>query len=198
MVRRSTVKTKEGEVKVNRHRQRRRVRRAKATLADLKPGSFVGVGAMPQPDGTQKAIQVISSPRRSAAPARAIGRGSARQHHDQRRRIDTTVTSVDGQTIMVKYKDGEKKIIVAADVLDRPAYEIGGLADLKAGAAFTDRGRDQEAGRHAGGGPRQRRPRRGGAAVAPQPQQLGYLRRRRGKRAVAFFFGSPMQVLASA
>ena len=32
---------------------------AKAALADLKPGAFVGVGAMPQPDGSQKAIRVM-------------------------------------------------------------------------------------------------------------------------------------------
>src|SRR5262245_20935776 len=31
----------------------------KATLADVKTNSFVGVGAMPQTDGTQKALQVM-------------------------------------------------------------------------------------------------------------------------------------------
>ena len=31
---------------------------AEATLADVKPGSYIGVGAMPQPDGSQRAIQV--------------------------------------------------------------------------------------------------------------------------------------------
>ncbi|MCX7296420.1 MAG: hypothetical protein NTU64_05955, partial [Hyphomicrobiales bacterium] len=31
---------------------------SKGTLADLKPGAFIGVGAMPQPDGSQRAIQV--------------------------------------------------------------------------------------------------------------------------------------------
>src|SRR5437879_2700070 len=30
----------------------------KASLADIKPGSFVGVTGMPQPDGSQKAVEV--------------------------------------------------------------------------------------------------------------------------------------------
>src|SRR5437588_151152 len=30
----------------------------KASLADIKPGSFVGSAAMPQPDGSQKALEV--------------------------------------------------------------------------------------------------------------------------------------------
>jgi hypothetical protein len=30
-----------------------------ATLADVKTGAFIAVGAMPQPDGSQKAIQVM-------------------------------------------------------------------------------------------------------------------------------------------
>ncbi len=31
---------------------------AKGALVDLKPGAYIGVGAMPQPDGSQRAIQV--------------------------------------------------------------------------------------------------------------------------------------------
>ena len=34
----------------------------KATLADIKPGSFVGIGAMPQADGTQRALEVLIFP----------------------------------------------------------------------------------------------------------------------------------------
>ena len=30
----------------------------KASLADIKDGEFIGSGAMPQPDGSQKAIEV--------------------------------------------------------------------------------------------------------------------------------------------
>src|SRR6266851_4354128 len=31
---------------------------AKASLADVKPGSFVGITGMPQPDGSQRAVEV--------------------------------------------------------------------------------------------------------------------------------------------
>ena len=59
----------------------------KATLADIKPGAFVGVGAMPQPDGSQKAIRVMIF----AESQRGTGEGHrpwapAGQHHDQRHR----------------------------------------------------------------------------------------------------------------
>ena len=32
----------------------------RTTLADIKPGTFIGVGAMPQADGSQRAIQITS------------------------------------------------------------------------------------------------------------------------------------------
>ena len=53
------VKTKEGEVKVNVTDNVAVFGVVKVTVADIKPGSFVGVGAMPQPDGSQKAIRVM-------------------------------------------------------------------------------------------------------------------------------------------
>ena len=34
----------------------------KATLADVKPGAFIGVGATPQPDDSQQAIRVVIFP----------------------------------------------------------------------------------------------------------------------------------------
>ncbi len=44
----------------------------KATLGEVKPGAYIGVGAMPQADGSQKAIRVMIFPEFSAAPARDI------------------------------------------------------------------------------------------------------------------------------
>src|SRR2546428_1136907 len=65
---------------------------------------------------------------------------------------------------LLENKDGEKKIAVppSAPIV---RYEIGGKGDLKAGARFTVLARDQEAGRHAGGEPHQRRTRRRRAPV---------------------------------
>src|SRR4029434_9147879 len=84
----------------------------KATLADVKPGAFIGVGAMPQPDGSQKAIQVMifaESQRGTGEGHRAWDRPGATMTNAT---VDTTVTSVDGQVVTVKYKDGEKKILI--------------------------------------------------------------------------------------
>ena len=74
-----------------------------ATLADVKPGAFIGVGAMPQPDGSQKAIQVMiftESQRGTGEGHRPWDRPGATMTNAT---VDTTVTSVDGQVVMVKY-----------------------------------------------------------------------------------------------
>jgi hypothetical protein len=113
------VKTKQGEVKIN--------------LADKKPGAFIGVGAMPQPDGSQKAIQVTIFSE--------IQRGTGEGHRPWARpgstmtnaTVDTTVGSVNGQVVMVKYKGGEKKIIVPPEATIR-AYVVGDRSELKRGA----------------------------------------------------------------
>ena len=47
----------------------------KAPLSDIKPGSFVGITAMPQPDGTQKAVEIHVFPEAMRGPARAIALG---------------------------------------------------------------------------------------------------------------------------
>ena len=105
----------------------------KASIADIKPGLYVGVGAMPQTDGSQKAIQVMIF----AESMRGIGEG----HRPWDRpgstmtngTVDATVGSVDGQAFTVKYKDGEKKIVVTPDSVIR-AYVIGSRDELKPGA----------------------------------------------------------------
>ncbi len=50
--------------------------------------------------------------------------------------MDTTVSSVDGQVLMLKYKDGEKKIIVPPEAVIQRNVP-GSAADLKPGAAVT-------------------------------------------------------------
>jgi hypothetical protein len=108
----------------------------KASLADVKPGAYVGVGAMPQTDGSQKAIQVMIF----AEPMRGIGEG----HRPWDRpgstmtngTVDATVGSVDGQAFTVKYKDGEKKVVIAPDSVIR-AYVIGSKDELKPGASVA-------------------------------------------------------------
>jgi len=104
-----------------------------ATLADVKPGAFIGVGAMPQPDGSQKAIQVMIF----AESQRGLGEGFRPWDRPgttmTNATVDTTVASVDGQVVMVKYKDGQQKIVIGPDAAIR-AYVPGDKSELKSGA----------------------------------------------------------------
>jgi hypothetical protein len=104
-----------------------------ATLADVKPGAFIGVGAMPQPDGSQKAIQVMiftESQRGTGEGHRPWDRPGATMTNAT---VDTTVTSVDGQVVMVKYKDGEQKILITPEAIIR-AYVVSSRDELTPGA----------------------------------------------------------------
>jgi hypothetical protein len=109
----------------------------KASLADIKEGAFIGSGAMPQADGSQKALEVHIF----AESQRGTGEGhrpwtGAPNSTMTNGTVGTTVTGVDGSTITVKYKDGEKKIVVPPGV-PIVRYEIGGRGELKPGASFT-------------------------------------------------------------
>ena len=75
---------------------------AKGTLADVKKGSFVGVGATPQADGSQKAIRVVvfaESQRGTGEGHRPWDRPGTTMSNAT---VDTTVESVDGQVLVVK------------------------------------------------------------------------------------------------
>jgi ribosome maturation factor RimP len=106
---------------------------APATLADVKTGAYIGVGAMSQPDGSQKAIQVMIF----AESQRGLGEGFRPWDRPgttmTNATVDTTVAGVDGQEVTVKYKDGEKKIIIGKDAVIR-AYVAGDKSELKPGA----------------------------------------------------------------
>ena len=109
----------------------------KASLADIKEGAFIGSGAMPQADGSQKALEVHIF----AESQRGTGEGhrpwtGAPNSTMTNGTVGTTVTGVDGSTITVKYKDGEKKIVVPPGV-PIVRYEIGGRSELKPGVSFT-------------------------------------------------------------
>jgi hypothetical protein len=107
----------------------------KAALADIKVGDFIGVTAMPQPDGSQKAIglHIFMDAQRGVVPARFLPwdrePGSTMTNAD----VESTVVGVNGQTMMVKYSDGEKKVIVPPNT---PVVRFipGNMSDLKPGA----------------------------------------------------------------
>jgi hypothetical protein len=105
----------------------------KATMADIKPGMFVGATGQTQPDGSQKAIEVHIFPESM--------RGTGEGHYDwdlkpntkmTNANVDQTVNGNDGQTLSVKYKDGEKKILVTPETAV-VTYVAGSKDDLKPG-----------------------------------------------------------------
>ena len=108
----------------------------KATLADVKAGAFIGVGATPQPDDSQQAIRVVIFPE----SMRGLGEG----HRPWDRpgttmtnaTIDTAVTGVDGQVVTVRYKGGEKKIVIRPDTIIL-TYVTAERNELKPGASVT-------------------------------------------------------------
>ena len=107
----------------------------KSSLADIKEGSFIGVSAMPQPDGTQKAYAVhIFMDSQKGVVADRFGEWDSRPGSTMTNaNVATTVSGKDGQELLVKYKDGEKKVTVPADTIIA-RYEPGSAADLKVGA----------------------------------------------------------------
>jgi outer membrane lipoprotein SlyB len=106
----------------------------KKTVADVKQGLFVGITAMPQPDGTQKALEV------HIFPEARRGAGEGHRPWDlvpnstmTNANVEQLVTAVDGPMLTMKYKDGEKKISVpnnAAIV----QFVNGDRSELKPGA----------------------------------------------------------------
>ena len=141
----------------------------KASMGDIKENTFLGSAAMPQTDGTQRALEVHIFPEQM----RGTGEGHrpyppvANSTMTNGTASGATVTGVEGSTITVKYKDGEKKIIVPPGT-PIVRYEIGSQSDLKPGAHFTRAGRNQKAGRHVRGEPNQHRTRGSRAAIAAQ------------------------------
>lgn len=132
-----TVKSREGaELKVTLADKLLVVGVAKASLADIKEGYFIGSAAMPQADGSQKALEVHIFPESMRGTGEGHRSYSIPNSTMTNGTVGATVTSVDGSAITLKYKDGEKKIIVSPGI-PIVRYEVGDKADLKAGAAFT-------------------------------------------------------------
>ncbi len=103
-------------------------------VEDIKPNSYIGVSSIPQPDGTERAIHVHVFPE----ALRGVAEGHFPWDNQPKSMmtnatVQETVAGVDGQTIMVKYKDGEKKIVVPKDA-PVVTYVPGSMADLKPGA----------------------------------------------------------------
>jgi hypothetical protein len=106
----------------------------KISLSDIKVGSFVGTTTVPGPDGGQKAVEVHVFPE----SMRGTGEGSrpwdlGPNSSMTNATVAESVVGNDGHTLLVKYKDGEKKVFVP-DNTPVVTYVPGDKAELKAGA----------------------------------------------------------------
>jgi hypothetical protein len=114
----------------------------KATFADIKPGDYVGTGAVPQADGTQKAVELRIFPAPQAdgghfyegwfgAPNGTMTNGFVQPVVT----VGATSSGAGDPSIVVKYPQGEKRIVVPANAhVVRNVF--GGKDDLKVAAAF--------------------------------------------------------------
>ena len=109
----------------------------KASLADVKTGAYVAVTGLPQPDGSQKALALFIFPEAQRGLAEGYRPWDfAANSTMTNATVDNQVKGVDGQTLTVKYKDGEQKVLVT------PTTEITeaarkSAADLKPGQKVT-------------------------------------------------------------
>jgi hypothetical protein len=128
------VKTRDGEdLKITLAEKPLFVAIVPATLADLKPGTFVGSGATPGPDGSLVAMEVhiFTEAMRGTGEGHRPMEGPA-QATMTNANVDTSVAAVDGQMLTLKYKDGEKKLLVTPKTAI-VAYAPGDRAELKPG-----------------------------------------------------------------
>jgi hypothetical protein len=130
-----TVKSRDGaEVKVRMTDSVAVVGVTPIALSEIKPGSYIGVTAMPEPDGTQKALAVHIFPEAQRGVAEGFRPWDLRPNSTMTNAtVAETVAGTDGQNIMVKYKEGEKKVVVPPGT-PIVTFVSGDKSELKPGA----------------------------------------------------------------
>jgi len=130
-----SVKSRSGEdVLLHMTSDMRVVGIVKISLADIKLGSFIGTTTVPGPDGRQNAVEV------HVFPEDMRGTGEGTRPYDLRPNstmtnatVAETVAGNDGQNLLIKYKDGEKKVVVGPDT-PVVTYVPADRSELKPGA----------------------------------------------------------------
>jgi len=107
---------------------------SKISLADVKVGSFIGTTTVPGLDGSQNAVEV------HVFPEAMRGTGEGSRPYDLRPNSTMTNATVadsvvgnDGHTLMVKYRGGDKKVVVSPET-PVVTYVPADKSDLKPGA----------------------------------------------------------------
>jgi hypothetical protein len=123
----------------------------KSSMAEIKPGAFIGTATATQPDSTLRSLEVV------VFPDSMKGTGEGHYPWDlpgssamTNATVSNAVKSVKGQTVTVTYKGGEKKVDIPADV---PVVTLvpATAADIHAGeAVFVPGQRQADGSIHAG------------------------------------------------
>jgi len=130
-----SVKSRSGEdVKLRMSSDMRVVGITRISLSDIKVGSFIGTTTVPGPDGMPTAVEV------HVFPENMRGTGEGSRPYDLKPNstmtnatVSESVVGNDGHTLLVKYKDGEKKVLVTPET-PVVTYVPAEKSDLKAGA----------------------------------------------------------------
>jgi hypothetical protein len=118
----------------------------KASLSDIKEDTFIGIAGMPQPDGSIKAfsVHIFLPAQRGVVPDRHGPWDAKPESTMTNAYVGSMVTGKDGETLTVKYKDGEKKVVVAPDTTIA-AVAPGNKDELKPGAQIIIMASDKQA-----------------------------------------------------
>nr|WP_065753589.1 hypothetical protein [Bradyrhizobium paxllaeri] len=129
------VKSRGGDdVRLNMTRDLNVVGISKIALSDIKVGSFIGTTTVPGPNGSQNAVEV------HVFPENMRGTGEGSRPYDLRPNSTMTNATVadsvvgnDGHTLTIKYRGGEKKVVVGPET-PVVTYVPADKSDLKPGA----------------------------------------------------------------
>jgi hypothetical protein len=106
----------------------------KASMADIKPGTFVGTAAVPQAGTSLRAIELLIFP--------DAMRGTGEGHYPWDLQANSSMTNatvasevqgVDGRTLTLSYKGGEKTVVLPADA-PVVTFAAAEKSDVKPGA----------------------------------------------------------------
>lgn len=117
----------------------------KATLADIKPDSFIGIAGVPEADGSIKAysIHMFLPAQRGVVADRHFPWDGVANSTMTNAYVANKVTGKDGEVLTVKYKEGEKNVIVTKDTVIAAAAP-GSKDEIKAGAQVIIFGWDKQ------------------------------------------------------
>ena len=118
----------------------------KASLSDIKQDTFIGIAGMPQADGSIKAfsVHIFLPAQRGVVPDRHGPWDAKPESTMTNAYVGSMVTGKDGETLTVKYKDGEKKVVVAPDTVIA-SVAPGNKDELKPGAQIIIMASDKQA-----------------------------------------------------